>query len=170
MKLVTIDPGLRHCGVAVFDISRQLACAGLARNPVGTIRGPMAWVSMARAVHEWLRTHGIEQADELVLEVPQSYRAPHQKGDQNDLIEVAGVVGALGNMPLRCAVGFVTPRQWKGTLDGDLMLGRIRERLTPAELDRIDDVPASLLHNVEDGVGIGLHILGRLAPHRVYPR
>ncbi|NPD29210.1 hypothetical protein [Corallococcus exiguus] len=175
MKLVSIDPGLRHCGVALFDVpSASLLCAGLPKNPKPA-HGALSlasWASMSSAVQTWLRPRVLDEPFQLVIELPRVYAAAHQRGDQNDLIQLAGVVGTLG-----AALSLVTerrsvfPRDWKGTLDADAFIERIKQRLESAEHLRVE-LPAAhdLHHNVWDAIGIGLHALGRLAPRRVFPR
>ncbi|WP_255442147.1 tyrosine-type recombinase/integrase [Corallococcus sp. Z5C101001] len=55
-----------------------------------------------------------------LIELPRVYAAAHQKGDQNDLLQIAGVVGTLGGA-LAPVAGRrrVYPRGWKGTLGAD---------------------------------------------------
>ncbi|NNB84589.1 hypothetical protein [Corallococcus exiguus] len=175
MKLVAIDPGLRHCGVALFDVSSaSLFCAGLPKNPEPA-HGALSlasWVSMAGAVQTWLRPRVLDEPFQLIIELPRVYSAAHQRGDQNDLIQLAGVVGTLGGALTPVAERrSVFPRDWKGTLDADAFIERIKQRLGSAEHLRVE-LPAAqdIHHNVWDAIGIGLHALGRLAPRRVFPR
>ncbi|WP_201756155.1 tyrosine-type recombinase/integrase [Corallococcus silvisoli] len=55
-----------------------------------------------------------------LIELPRVYAAAHQKGDQNDLLQIAGVVGTLGGA-LAPVAGRrrVYPRGWKDTLGAD---------------------------------------------------
>ncbi|RYZ37864.1 MAG: hypothetical protein EOO71_26325 [Myxococcaceae bacterium] len=174
-KLVAIDPGLRHCGVALFDVaSASLLCVGLPKNPEPA-HGALSlasWASMAGAVHEWLRPRVGEEPFQLVIELPRVYAAAHQRGDQNDLIQLAGVVGMLGGALAPVADRrSVYPRDWKGTLDADAFIERIKQHLDAAEHLRVELPSAQdLHHNVWDAIGIGLHALGRLSPRRVFPR
>ncbi|WP_223782919.1 hypothetical protein [Myxococcus sp. AS-1-15] len=177
-KLVSIDPGLRHCGVAVFDVlmgeRATLLAAGLPKNPTrqdGEL-SLASWASMALAVREWLRPRMSDAPLQLVIELPRVYSAADQKGDQNDLIQLAGVVGMLGGLlPNVASRRSVYPRDWKGTVDADAFIERIKQRLDATEHLRVEMPTASSLHhNVWDAIGIGLHALGRLAPHRVFPR
>ncbi|MCP3060953.1 hypothetical protein LXT21_19390 [Myxococcus sp. K38C18041901] len=127
---------------------------------------------MAFAVREWLRPRLSDAPHQLIIELPRVYSAAHQKGDQNDLIQLAGVVGMLGGLlPSVASRRSVYPRDWKGTLDADAFIERIKQRLDATEHLRVE-LPAtsSLHHNVWDAIGIGLHALGRLAPRRVFPR
>lgn len=177
-KLVSIDPGLRHCGVAVFDVPvaerASLLAAGLPKNPepqCGEL-SLASWASMALAVREWLQPRLGDEPHQLVIELPRVYAAAHQKGDQNDLIQLSGVVGMWGGgLPNVATRRSVYPRDWKGTLDADAFIKRIKQRLDAAEHLRVE-LPSSfsLHHNVWDAIGIGLHALGRLTRRQVFPR
>lgn len=168
--LATLDPGLRACGIAVFRDS-TLVAAGLPRNPQQRGRGGQTWFAMSLSVRLWLHERGFVTLRRVIAECPQVYTAGKAKGDPNDLIELAGVVGAVLGQADCDDIATVSPREWKGTLDADVMTERIRERLTATEAERIDpDVPEHLQHNTLDAIGIGLHVLGRLAPRKVYPR
>ncbi|MCP3167706.1 hypothetical protein [Myxococcus qinghaiensis] len=177
-KLVSIDPGLRHCGVAVFDLlsgeRATLQAAGLPRNPrpPGGELSLVSWDFMAFSVREWLRPYLGDAPYRLIIELPRVYAAAQQKGDQNDLIQLAGVVGMLGGcLPGVIGRRGVYPRDWKGTVDADAFIERIKQRLDAVEHLRVElPSAASLHHNVWDAIGIGLHALGRLAPRRVFPR
>jgi len=63
------------------------------------------------------------------------------------------------------------PRDWKGTADADeVVIPLIQSRITEIERSRVQLPSASLAHNVWDGVGVGLKLLGRLEPRRVFHR
>lgn len=182
--LVSIDPGLRACGVAVF-VDGLLVGAHLARNPEKKVRGAPAWDAMSLAVQNELWDHypifrgGFGHGNEpgvLVLEQPQVYGGPRGE-DPNDLIELAGVDGAiLGRLEPRKAVSYL-PRQWKGQVDKVIMCRRILKstRVSDSELAaagltrcgseigvRHHSIPDSLIHNTIDSIGIGLYFLQRL--------
>ncbi|WP_338865154.1 hypothetical protein [Myxococcus stipitatus] len=127
---------------------------------------------MALAVHEWLRPRLGDEPHQLIIELPRVYAAACQKGDQNDLIQLSGVVGMLGGyLPNVATRRSVYPRDWKGTLDAGAFIERIKQRLSPVEHLRVELLgAASLHHNVWDAIGIGLHALGRLSPRKVFPR
>jgi len=99
--------------------------------------------------------------EELVIEIPQVYVRARSKGDPNDLIMLAGLVGAFvycfGN-----ASKLYRPAEWKGQVTKEITEQRARKRLSPDELSRIELPSAKgLHHNVWDAVGLGLHHLGR---------
>lgn len=162
--LVTIDPGLRHCGLAVFR-DGVLRAAYLVRLGADDAQTAAARFALATQVFS-LAGH----PDRLVIELPRIYPAARQKGDQNDLIQLATVAGAVVGRVLARHVEFIYPRTWKGTINADVMTERITERLTADESTRVEKCPASLSHNVYDAIGIGLHVLGRLEPRRVIAR
>lgn len=151
-----------------------LQAAGLPKNPErqGGEMSLASWASMAFAVREWLRPRLGDEPFQLVIELPRVYAAAHQKGDQNDLIQLAGTVGMLGGfLPGVSSRRSIYPRDWKGSLDADAFIERIKQRLDAAEHLRVElPSTSSLQHNVWDAIGIGLHALGRLAPHHVFPR
>lgn len=154
--LCAIDPGLRHCGVALFGNDSLLRSATVVNSPaVG--RGPAAWNQMALAVAHWVAGFL------AVIEVPRIYpRGDQRKGDLNDLLEVAGVVGAIAGRAHN-VIG-VYPADWKGQVPKNVMNKRVLGLLSAAERSRI----TSFDHNALDAVGIGLHHLGRLNRKRVF--
>jgi hypothetical protein len=169
VRILALDPGYAAnggCGVAIFD-EGILRVADLVRPVRGTdILKTVRWTAVA--VESWISANG--GAEQLVAEWPQVYVASRSPGDPNDLLALAGIcsaVAALGTWNVKS----VTPREWKGTAPKDAMGKRVMGRLSSKEVGRIcADVPDSLMHNVLDAVGIGLHHLGRLKRERVIPR
>jgi hypothetical protein len=138
--LIAIDPGVHRCGWALFVAGKLVDCA-------------------------YIPTKDIEVSGRTIIELPQIYRSSKSKGDPNDLIDIALVVGALlersgGHAEL------VLPRKWKGTVPKKVMLKRIVSKLSEAEkrvLSNAYGATKSTLHNVTDSVGIGLWALKRKA-------
>lgn len=150
IDVLSIDPGVRRVAFAIFS-------AGVLRRAVLlNIDGDAGLYALPSAPLD------------VVIEMPRVYPVSRQKGDPNDLLRLARVVGRLQEHYLRegKVVHLVEPRTWKGTLAKEAMTERIRGRLAPAELARMAPVAKSLEHNVLDAVGLGLHVLGRLAPGR----
>lgn len=177
MILVSVDPGLRVCGVAVWGYGDEpegirLGSAFLARNPEKKARGAKAWAAMASEVSvgvaNVLARYAPSFANSVVVECPQAYNPKFQKGDQNDLIELAAVAGAVQGKfylnPFKGLEAHVSylPAQWKGQVPKEIHNRRVMESLTEAERNVIDECPPSLLHNVIDGIGIGLFHLQKL--------
>lgn len=192
VRLLSVDPGLRRCGVALFD-GRVLLRAGLAVGQLNTQEGSdlEAVQKVVASVIAWVEgaedEHGAKGIDGVIIERPQIYTHTQGRKDPNDLIPLAAVGGALA-YAYPFDHRWVLPHTWKGSIDADLMTVRIRERLTPDEFaavelpkntcpDCVRRLPKStctksscLAHNVFDAVGIGLWSLGRLERHRVFPR
>lgn len=140
--ILTIDPGKRQCGWAIFLHDRLYAC-GLWRDEI-------------RSSQAVTRT---------IVEIPQVYTRTKSKGDPNDLIDIAVKGGWLaGKMAPYATLEMIRPQQWKGTVDPEVMLDRIYNRLTDVEQALLSAAPcpASLRHNIVDAIGIGLHAVGRL--------
>lgn len=154
--ILSFDPGLRGTGVAVFD-NKRLVKAAYVRSPEKKLRGAPAWQAMAEAVAK--EFPGPYQA--ILHEQMQIYRAGLQKGNPNDLLELAGVCGWICGLLKPPEVKSYFPREWKGQVPKEIHGRRILAALSAAEQATFQDCPKSLLHNLLDGVGIGLHYLGR---------
>lgn len=180
--LLTFDPGAEHPAAALFRGGVLLSAERVKLDPDWAGLPPLARaVRIAEASLRWAvgRADCVEPRV-LVCEHPQVYRASKSKGDPNDLILLATINGALaGALAMAVAkrdVGLVllspTPAEWAGQLPkattGDPWRSprglRIRERLTVDEAAVVQ-----VTHDAIDAVGIGLHVLGRLAPRHVYP-
>lgn len=98
----------------------------------------------------------------VVCEVPQIYQKQQRKGDQNDLIDVALVAGAVlstegtgGAIPVR-------PREWKGSqAKADHQASKILPRLPKEILSKLEKIPKTLRHNAIDAAGLGLWFIDR---------
>lgn len=154
MTLVTIDPGKKSAGVAIF-------------------RHGLLWDCMfvrARAHEHMCITAGFvgfaldSRDNEAMIEVPRVYPKGHTP-NPNDLIPVAVVAGMFGRVLAGkgARVRFVAPKTWKGSVPKEVHNRRVTKKLTDAELRVLDKcgLPASLRHNVVDAVGIGLWTLRR---------
>lgn len=120
--------------------------------------------AMARAVHAWAPS----SLERVVVELPQIYPRGHHLSpkagtDPNDLLHLAAVVGALGAIFSSVSdVVFVLPFEWKGQVPKKIHHERALSKLSPNELLLVPKLPASKLHNVLDGIALGLHDVGRL--------
>ena len=148
IHLFALDPGLRGCGTAWFDKTGKLMEVDYVRNSVKTGNGPKAWAGYLE--------HGRCSADIFISEVPQVYRAGASKGDPDDLIQLAGVVGLFTGIIEADEYLGVKPREWKGQVPKDVHHARLVKTLTPEEMAMVERAaPPSLRHNVLDAVGIG---------------
>lgn len=103
--------------------------------------------------------------DSVLIEVPRHY--PHnEKGDTNDLIDLAVQVGQLKAWcELRGAtVTLVWPRTWKGSVPKNIHNERVLRALSDVERKLLPKSPRARKydHNCVDAVGLGLWKLERL--------
>jgi len=184
VSLLAVDPGLRACGCAIFRDERLIAAgfpAGAPRSSLterlkGTadpdaldMQRPTEraeiFLSMARAVALWAESYG--PITDLAIEMPRVYPRGSQReekrgADPNDLIHLTAVVGAICTAFAGAETHVYLPFEWKGQLPKKIHHERARARLTLEELATIPKLAASKLHNVMDGVALGLHHVGRL--------
>ena len=161
MRLLAVDPGIRGCGVAMFRKECGLGVlekAAYLFNEYPKGNGPREAARLAELVSTWAGF----SVEVLALEYPRVYPSRNQKGDQNDLLPLAGIVCAVAAFFPRAQVLRYFPRDWKGTADPDVMIERIISKVTPEERTRVVPCPEHLMHNVWDAVGIGLFAVDRL--------
>ncbi len=155
--LLAVDPGLRGCGVALFRGGRLEQAAYVDGLPHA--QRAQAWTAMVGAVVDFV---GARALDYLAIELPQVYVASRSKGDPNDLIQLAAVVGGLCLAFEAAQQRVYLPAEWKGQAPKEVIHGRVDKRLNEDEAAAISCRRKGLLHNVKDAVGIGLVFLGRL--------
>jgi hypothetical protein len=164
--ILSIDPGSRCCGFALFDHDHSLYWAGLIKNKSkGTNFDGTAFGMVGHVVEE-VRKVALpfgEVIDTVVIERPQVYVASKLKGDPNDLIGLAVVVGGVAMMFSLDGAKIYTylPREWAGQVPKEVRWGRAQAYLRPDEKKRIQWPAKSLAHNVQDAIGIGLKHIGR---------
>lgn len=150
MALVAIDPG-KVTGVAVFE-GNALCVATVCDEEQCLMH-----IENATPLR-FLNRHDLSLHGNCIIEVPQIYPGQQQKGDQNDLIKLAVMVGRYADRATACGfrVKLVKPREWKGQLPKDVCWRRVRETLTVLELDKIEKkVSKSRAHNMHDAIGLG---------------
>lgn len=167
MRILAVDPGIRGCGVALFD-DKRLYRAEYVKNPANKGDDLQAVREMAFAISSEFH---IAELNEIVVEQPCIYA--HEKFDKNpnNLLPLRAIGGALS---VRYAYSKVTqylPPEWKNNMPkGAGFEKRVMDRLTSSERDSIQQYPRSIMHNVYDAIGLGLFHLGRFKPTRVIPR
>ena len=159
VRILCVDPGLRGCGVAVFD-GGFLINAAYVENPVTHGRGYKAHSEMGNAVSRWLA----KDVDRVIIEHPRIYTGSGKPKsiDENDLLDVVAVGAAVASWCNYRETETVFPSEWKGQVPKEVMTERIRRSLSDIERHNIQKCKASLMHNVLDACGIGLFRLGRL--------
>jgi hypothetical protein len=150
--LITVDPGQRHCGVAVWDpATRALLRAYLCGPSKPT--APLVFLDELPKVAPSLITG--------VIEMPQRY--PGSPVKVETLIQLAAaanaVVGRLGGQWTQARPGTWT-RQW--CQDKAIRLDRAWKRLSAEEQSRVEMPRAKLRQaDVLDAVALGLWALKR---------
>jgi len=184
VSLLAVDPGLRSCGCAIFRDERLIAAgfpAGAPRSSLterlnGTadpdaldMQRPTEraeiFLSMARAVALWAEPYG--PITDLAIEMPRVYPRGSQReekrgADPNDLIHLTAVVGAICTAFAGAVTSVYLPFDWKKNLPKKIHHERANARLSLDERACIPKLPASKLHNVIDGIALGLFHIGRL--------
>jgi len=167
--LVAIDPGVNGLGVAEFQRDtikavsdwRCTRCVYVEFSPIGNPHSQA--VSLLVAIGN--------RSNELVLEWPQVYSGRARKGDQDDILRLAAIDGAIMTMPWG-GVRLVTPHEWKGAVPADIMTERLRAKARVWGVEKIkrvfpdgssDVCPTYLQHNALDAFGLGVrHLCGPL--------
>jgi len=156
-NVIGIDPGVKKCGIA-YSCNGRLKYARLVTT-------------------ESMLSEIINGKFMAVCEMPQTYGGRAKRGDTNDLLALARVVGQI-EIYFRSVLGawFVTvkPSEWKGQVPKQIMCRRIWKTLSAAEREVVGISPAARLALAEgrdiaksatdvlDAVGIVLFTLGRL--------
>lgn len=163
---LAIDPSIDHLAISVWTEDGRLYYAGLLeacevteKIPSRVIKPAVAFEYGASDTIKNFRSL-LQRCHKVTIELPEIYQRQGQwKGNPNDLILLARVVGAteLYFRYLADAIVTVLPKEWKGNIPKDVCARRIRKKLSPNEIRRIE-LPsnAGLDHNVWDAVGIGL--------------
>jgi hypothetical protein len=125
--LIGIDPGVQRSAWAKLDDTGALIACGMG-----------AWRNLL-----------FDSDYFAVIEVPQIYR--QMKGDPNDLIDLAVVVGQLSAYFEKYML--VRPAQWKGQVPKPVHQARILSKLTVRERALVDG-SKGLKKDIIDAVGI----------------
>lgn len=147
--LLAIDPGT-DTGWSLFDARTLIAC-GLG-DP---------------------RDNGFVRAGKITRLVVEKPRInPGGKARPNDMITLAVKTGWWTGVFAAAEATLVEPWEWKGNLKKEISCERTWARLSPLEQAIVDKARAtggiggrpmalSKIHNMLDGIGLGLHGVGR---------
>ena len=152
---MSIDPGVKNACAVWYEgrlVTAQL-CPGLGGQVHSCLEGIEPVVMLAKHFEH------VGRFETIVIEKPVVYDTKSQKGDQQDLIGLAIVVGALTSALAPYAQGFlhVTPAQWKGQTPKKVTEQRARKALTEDEL-AVVELPRGKKGQTDvwDAIGIGL--------------
>ena len=158
--LLAVDPGLRCVGVALFKVGVLVRAAAL-RGPA-TGRGPAVWSARAQEGERWVGMQGTRTTPgTLVVEMMKVQ--VKGRADPADLIELAGVTGAIvGRLSSWSAEGF-EPSIWKGQVPRDIYGARVEGHLRAEGLwSRVEGPSrATELNDAMHAAGLGRWYLAR---------
>lgn len=164
--VLAIDPGIKACGMSIFEKDRLVYCNVL--RPMAVVH-PLVGIKeiMALAQAAWDANMGVSYSPELlIVEKPQIYQQQHLKGDPNDLIPLAIMAGMFWERFKPKNIILPQPKEWKGQVPKDVMSRRTLTKLDKREQEVLKEdlirVPERLRHNGLDSIGIGLYGLNRL--------
>jgi hypothetical protein len=136
-SILAVDPGLNACGWAA-RIGERPIVPGTIRPKTFTIRDRVNEI-----IRQLPRMPGGRRWDILVVEKPQVYEGRKSKGDPNDLVNLALVVGAvMATIPAGIFLDPL-PNAWKGAVPKHIHHRRIRRRvpgLPRCSMDAMDAV------------------------------
>jgi hypothetical protein len=145
--LVSIDPAKATVWWAYWNESARLEKCGRLK-----IKSPYQ-------VAQWFGHHYPQTV--LAIEKPMIRKAGRfGQARPSDIIDLAVAVGWCQAAPWLEVVEYL-PNQWKGQLSKHMSNSRTHNALSRMELDVVAKakVPQSLLHNIYDAIGIGIHFL-----------
>lgn len=153
--LIAFDPALRTSGVAVFQDARLIHAYHVV-NPCFD-RGPASWAVTAECIWSGIATAYSAHLPCLIVTEEQVVY-PQSKSDPNDILQVAGVAGALVGIgrAVGCEVRSYAPATWKGQLPKNVCMQRTKAKLSDIERGCI--VRGTTL-DAWDAIGIGLYHL-----------
>jgi len=157
-RLIAIDPGVKMCGFAKF-IGGRLVDAGVLRATKTKELNDKAQY-MAYLITQYMSIIG---GYTLAIERMRVYNKLQQKGDPNDLLDVAYVSGVIAGRVARYTHKILTPtaREWKGTIEKPIHHERIKRDCPQAE-PLAQKTAKTYRHNVYDAIGLGLWAIERI--------
>lgn len=163
--VLAIDPGVRGCGVALFEHNFLIRAAYIKNLPFKCEARAAEAADMAGEIR--FEFPNIIRLN-VIIEWPQIYagaiRAGKSKVDPNDLLALTAVAGAIAARYNGSNILTVRPREWKGQMTKAVTEYRILDRLEGSEIDVLTLAKreaGSFAHNIVDAVGIGLCYVGR---------
>lgn len=176
MLLTSIDPGKKTGGIAFFYNGKLVSADVISVGKLTSREEDYAKLFAQDVVHKLtVQCRALALpfgcpvdlvCEDQVVRTAAIVRGSHRANPQ-DLLWLSKTVGAcemaLANYPCHRVV----PETWKGTIDADILLKRLRDgRLFPEEEIIWDSLVVrygkTSAHHAQDAVGIGLFQLGRI--------
>ena len=151
--IITIDPGVRASGVAVFHRGSLIAAKWVRGHETEVV----LWAQ--RRVCEIPQVGSIK----CFLEEPIVVRGRAFRGKTESLLKLSQTVGMLRGMfeSVGVSVELVSVRVWKRSVPTEALTERLARKLDEHEKSVIEWPAKSAAHNVTDAVSLGLWVLGR---------
>lgn len=168
--LLAIDPGasyprsgVPYAGAAYFQWG-ELVWAGLvkAKGVVAPFRRPndlVQRVLTAAAIPKTRKDTG-EPLTALAVEVPRIYKKGRARPE--DVLQVAVIAGAFCGGVEAEFYSLPRPSEWKGSIDGNILCDRVMKIANNAERLIVSKAEGGNTTHVQDALGIGLWVLGRM--------
>lgn len=157
--LLSIDPSINYCGVAIFDIKTKALLHAELVSPDKVLKRDGEFYDKAHSVFEQVSVLREKWgAVAIACELPDHWSvAGHMARESGSITKLSFICGMFYQM--RNSVQrfvFALPREWKGQLSKDVMKNRIEKtyvgikdwQYSSKEWDALN-------HNVCDAIGIG---------------
>lgn len=150
VRVLGIDPGVGATGLCLID------------NDFGSVSFQTVRTSGVQLMERALQiSHAVRAMarrglDLMVIEHMQVYRQSKQRGDPNDLIDIAFVAGVAAAHGSAARYELPRPAQWKGNLTKEIHHSRLQAKLT--RIPRVSE-------HAWDAFGLALYGLERLEMH-----
>ena len=157
-KILAIDPGTAATGYALLEDGEPTKLGVIvAKGATAEERLPSMCAQVADLVrtNRWL-------IDTLAVEWQMA--RPKDKRPQ-DIIHVGMVVGAALTIALepQQKLETPTPSMWKGSIDGDVFVDRVK-RVFPQASTLLTSVPGAVQHNAYDALGLAAWAVAHRLP------
>lgn len=162
--MLGVDPGKNALGWGYHGSAGFLVAGGVVRYESSGAPGGDQLADIARFLMRALYRDlaHLPPSNTLIVERMKIYPGPQQKGDQNDLLDLAYIGGGVHLLPVVSPDAVIltpTAHEWKGQLTKEMFLAsRIKPNLSPIELQlaevSLQSTPASLRHNGWDGMAL----------------
>jgi len=161
----SIDPGKHQVAMASWSATGNLINAESIRLPEAQKVRADHWAILGDlTAKKIISLCVIYEKLNIITEVPEVHQRGSGKGDPNDLIDLAGVVGAIvGAIRARRESSEVVwsplPKEWKGQLPKTVTQQRVNKEKKKKKKSRIQW--SGEKHNIYDAIHLGLVYLHR---------
>lgn len=162
--LISIDPGVKKLGFALFGEDGRLRAAGASLQKETAVSVEATVALHARNIN--LQSPELGTGDVRAVVERMVWRSGDSKSQPNSLLNVQIVGGALAGLLSNAGVGALAAEEWKGSIPKNVHHPRIGEALSNDEKEilstALDKTPKKAHSEIYDAIGIGLFALGRI--------